>query len=61
MSIRTFCLAVAAASATLFGGATAAHAQPAPVEAYAALPAIDGVAVSPDGSTLAYIQRSPRC
>ena len=59
MSIRIFCLAVAAASATLFGGATTVRAQPAPVEAYAVLPAIDGVAVSPDGSTLAYIQRSP--
>lgn len=59
MSIRNFCLAVAAASATLFGSATAVRAQPAPVEAYAVLPAIDGVAVSPDGSTLAYIQRSP--
>ena len=59
MSIRMFYLAVAAASATLFGGATAVRAQPAPVEAYAALPAIEGVAVSPDGSTLAYIRRSP--
>ncbi|MFJ6025359.1 alpha/beta hydrolase family protein [Brevundimonas sp. NPDC092305] len=33
------------------------HAQTAPVEAYAALPAIDSVAVSPDGSSLAYLRR----
>jgi len=57
MSIRNLCIAMAAASTTLFSAA-AVSAQPAPVEAYAALPAIDGVAVSPDGSTLAYIQRS---
>ena len=49
---------MAAASATLFGGAAAAQAQPAPIEAYAALPAIESVSVSPDGSTLAYIRRS---
>ncbi|HEY0598971.1 S9 family peptidase [Brevundimonas sp.] len=58
MSIRYFCIAVAAASATLLGGVAAAQAQPAPIEAYAALPAIESVAVSPDGSTLAYIRRS---
>ena len=59
MSVRVFCLAVAAASATLFGGVVSARAQSAPIEAYAALPAIEGVSVSPDGSTLAYIRRSP--
>jgi dipeptidyl aminopeptidase/acylaminoacyl peptidase len=59
MSIRHICIAVAAASATLLGGALAVQAQPAPIEAYAALPAIQSVAVSPDGSTLAYIRRSP--
>lgn len=59
MSVRNLCIAVAAASATLLGAAVAVQAQPAPIEAYAALPAIDGVAVSPDGSTLAYIRRSP--
>jgi dipeptidyl aminopeptidase/acylaminoacyl peptidase len=59
MSIRHICIAVAAASATLLGSAVAVQAQPAPIEAYAALPAIDGVSVSPDGSTLAYIRRSP--
>lgn len=58
MFIRNFCTAVAAASATLLGGAVAAQAQPAPVEAYAALPAIQSVSVSPDGSNLAYIRRS---
>lgn len=57
MSFRNICIAVAVAMATC--GSTAALAQPAPVEAYAALPAIDGVSVSPDGSTLAYIRRSP--
>ena len=50
---------MAAASATLLGGSVAAQAQPAPIEAYAALPAIESVSVSPDGSTLAYIRRSP--
>lgn len=59
MSIRSICIAVAAATATIFGGAAAAQAQSAPVEAYAALPVIDGVSVSPDGSVLAYIRRSP--
>lgn len=59
MFIRNFSIAVAAASATLFGAAVAAQAQPAPIEAYAALPAIESTAVSPDGSTLAYIRRSP--
>lgn len=49
---------MAAASATFLGGAVAVQAQPAPIEAYAALPAIESVAVSPDGSTLAYIRRS---
>ena len=59
MSVRNICIAVAAASATLLGGSVAAQAQPAPIEAYAALPAIESVSVSPDGSTLAYIRRSP--
>lgn len=59
MSVRNFCIAVAAAMASTVIGATVAVAQPAPIEAYAALPAIDGVSVSPDGSALAYIQRSP--
>jgi dienelactone hydrolase len=59
MSIRYLCIAVAAATTTTFGGAVAVQAQPAPIEAYAALPAIDGVAVSPDGSALSYIRRSP--
>ncbi|NJC40994.1 dipeptidyl aminopeptidase/acylaminoacyl peptidase [Brevundimonas alba] len=59
MSVRNLCIAVAAASAVLFGAAGAALAQSAPIEAYAALPAIDGVSVSPDGSALAYIRRSP--
>lgn len=58
MTVRNFCIAVAAASATLLGGTVAAQAQPAPIEAYAALPAVDAVSVSPDGSTLAYIRRS---
>ena len=57
MSIRHLCIAVAAAAAT--ASATAAAAQPAPVEAYAALPAVEAVSVSPDGATLAYIRRSP--
>ena len=57
MSIRNLCIAVAAAAAT--ASATAAAAQPAPVEAYAALPAVEAVSVSPDGATLAYIRRSP--
>jgi dipeptidyl aminopeptidase/acylaminoacyl peptidase len=59
MTVRTFCVAVATAAAMTFGGTAVVHAQPAPVEAYAALPAIDSVAVSPDGSDLAYIRRSP--
>lgn len=58
MTVRNFCIAVAAASAPFFGGVVAAQAQPAPIEAYAALPAIQSVSVSPDGSTLAYIRRS---
>ena len=58
MSVRNICIAVAAASATFLGGAVAAQAQPAPIEAYAALPAIDGASLSPDGSVLAYIRRS---
>ena len=57
MSIRHLCIAVASAAAT--ASATAAAAQPAPVEAYAALPAVEAVSVSPDGATLAYIRRSP--
>ena len=57
MSSRNLCIAVAAAAAT--ASATAAAAQPAPVEAYAALPAVEAVSVSPDGATLAYIRRSP--
>ena len=57
MSIRHLCIAVAAAAAT--ASATAAAAQSAPVEAYAALPAVEAVSVSPDGATLAYIRRSP--
>jgi len=57
MFIRNFCIAVAAASATMLGGAVAAQAQPAPIEAYAALPAIESVAVSDDGTELAYISR----
>lgn len=59
MIVRNFCIAVAAASASLVGGTVGAQAQPAPIEAYAALPAIESVSVSPDGSTLAYIRRSP--
>ena len=59
VTIRHFFLGLAAASATAFGAPISVQAQSAPVEAYAALPAIEGVAVSPDGSTLAYIRRSP--
>lgn len=54
-------LFVAAAAAVLYAmpaAVTPAVAQPAPVEAFAALPAIDGASVSPDGSVLAYIRRS---
>jgi len=54
-------LVVAAVAAVLYAmpaAVTPAVAQPAPVEAYAALPALESVAVSPDGSTLAYIRRS---
>ena len=58
MSSRIFS-AVAAAVVISFSGAVAVQAQSAPTEAYAALPVIDGVSVSPDGSTLAYIRRSP--
>lgn len=57
MSIRNSCIAAAAAVAMSFGVAAAVQAQPAPIEAYAALPAVESVAVSPDGSTLAYIRR----
>ena len=59
MLIRSTGIAVAMAMAATFGGVSAVQAQPAPVEAYAALPAIQAVAVSPEGSTLAYIRRSP--
>mgnify|MGYP001392158907 CR=1 FL=1 len=54
-------LFVAAAAAVVYAmpaAVTPAVAQPAPIEAYAALPALESVAVSPDGSTLAYIRRS---
>ena len=47
-------LAVMASFALL---APAARAQTPPIEAYAALPAISMVEVSPDGSTLAYLRR----
>nr|MBF0664129.1 hypothetical protein [Brevundimonas sp.] len=57
--MRNLCIAMAAAAMTsLSAGVSAVAAQPAPIEAYAALPAIDGAAVSPDGSILAYIRRS---
>lgn len=59
MSVRNILIAVAAATATVFTGAAMAQAQPAPIEAYAALPAIEAVAVSPEGANLAYIRRSP--
>lgn len=49
--------AVAAAALSSMAVVAPAAAQPAPIEAYAALPAIQSVAVSPDGSTLAYIRR----
>lgn len=58
MSIRSTCIIVAAAMVSTFGGVAAVQAQSAPVEAYAALPAIESVSISPDGSTLAYIRRS---
>ncbi len=58
MSIRNLLFAVAVAASAPFG-VSAAYAQSAPIEAYAALPAIDGVSVSPDGSSLAYIRRDP--
>ncbi len=54
-------LAVILAAAFSMLGATLSYAQadigPPPVEAYAALPVIESVAISPDGSTLAYIRR----
>lgn len=60
MSVRNTLIAVAAATATILGGGVAAaQTQPAPVEAYAAMPAIEAVAVSPEGANLAYIRRSP--
>lgn len=59
MYIRNFCIAVAAATASVSSCVATAIAQPAPVEAYAALPAIEAVAVSPEGANLAYIRRSP--
>lgn len=60
MTIRTFCIAVAAAALALsgeHGQALAQVAQPTPIEAYAALPAISSVAVSDDGTELAYLNR----
>ena len=59
MFFRSICIAAAAALAVISGGASGARAQPASVEAYAALPAIQAVAVSPEGATLAYIRRNP--
>jgi len=59
MTFRTLCTAVATVTVMTFAAAPLVRAQPAPISAYAALPAIDGVAVSPEGSTLAYIRRSP--
>jgi len=45
-------------AAMVFGlGAGFARAQTPPVEAYAALPRIQNVSISPDGSTLAYVRR----
>lgn len=57
--MRSLFIAAAAVGAAALSSmaAVAAQAQPAPIEAYAALPAIQSVAVSPDGSTLAYIRR----
>lgn len=57
MSIRNFCIAMATVVATTVGAAGAGSAQPAPIEAYAALPAVESVAVSPDGAAFAYIRR----
>lgn len=61
MYLPTLLTAVAAALTLVSTGTSAAaqDATPAPVAAYAALPAIESVAVSPDGSTLAYIRRGP--
>ena len=53
-----FIAAAVAAVSSMAAMVAPAAAQPAPIEAYAALPAIDGAAVSPDGSVLAYIRRS---
>ncbi|WP_162245648.1 alpha/beta hydrolase family protein [Brevundimonas sp. Root1279] len=55
--MRNLSVAVAAAVSTL-AAAPAVLAQPAPIEAYAALPAIQATAVSPDGANLAYIRRT---
>lgn len=57
MSIRNFCIAMATAVATTVGAAAPGAAQPAPIETYAALPAVESVAVSPDGAAFAYIRR----
>lgn len=68
MYMRNLSMVVAAAAAVLAaapgaalaqsGGPAAAQPAPAPVATYAALPAIEEVAVSPEGASLAYIRRS---
>jgi len=60
VTIRNFCIAVAAVALALSAGhgqALAQVGQPTPIEAYAALPAISSVAVSDDGTELAYLNR----
>lgn len=60
VTIRHFFLGLAAAMIGLSAGtgqALAQAPQPTPVEAYAALPAVSSVAVSDDGTELAYLSR----
>ena len=63
MYSRNLSIVAAVAAAVLSAAPSVAlaqaPAQPAPVEAYAALPALEATAVSPDGVTLAYIRRAP--
>lgn len=45
---------------TLVASASAAAQQPAPLEAYGAIPEVSQVAISPDGSLVAYREITPQ-
>ena len=56
-SVFGFCLAFAASLMLAAGDSRAQQAEPPPVAAFAALPAISSVVVSDDGTELAYLNR----